>query len=159
MAPGRSAGRAKFDVWPTPVASEDLAKLRGDVDGSALAAIQRLKHQGCKAARNRLSGAAVERVCAVVLPRNWRMLIAFPAVDEIAILLVGPHDETNPDTNIYSRLFRTLGIDVPDDERRKPPCCDEDDRPPVSPDLVDRFLEQARALAKRERRQHRGGQR
>lgn len=67
------------------------------------------------------------------------------------VLLVGPHDELSPETDVYARLYRTLGIEAPDAERRKPPCCVEEE-PPIDPDFVDRFIERSRELAREERR-------
>lgn len=85
-----------FDVWPTPVVSEDIDELRGDVRSAVEQKIRELKSQGCAAANYRLSGDDVKHICIVVLPRNHRMVIAFPAEDQVTILLVGPQRRGRP---------------------------------------------------------------
>jgi hypothetical protein len=148
-----------FDVWPTPIARDDLEDITGDVDKVVGQKLRQLKRQGCAAADYRLSGDDVERICIVRLPRRHRMVIAFPAEGEVTVLLVGAHDEANPYADVYARLYGSLGIDIPDGARRKPPCCD-DGRPPVDPGLVDRFLDRSKQMrlgrARRKRRRSRG---
>jgi hypothetical protein len=99
-----------FDVWPTPIGSEDIDELRGDLRSAVKQKIRELKSQGCAAANYRLSGDDVEHICIVVLPRRHRMVIAFPAEDEVTILLVGPPEEADPEVNVYTRLYEALGI-------------------------------------------------
>ena len=147
-----------FDVWPTPIATDDIDELHGDVRAAAKRKRRELELRGCDAADYRLSGADVEHICVVVLPRRHRMVIAFPAEEEVTILLVGPHDEMNPELNVYTRLYESLEIEVPTDERRKPQCC-ADGQPSVDADLVDKFLEGSKKLrlgkARRRRRRSR----
>lgn len=83
------------------------------------------------------------------------MVVAFPAEEEVAILLVGPHDETNPEVNVYTRLYESLDIEIPTDQRRKPPCC-ADGQPPVDADLVDNFIEGSKKLRRGKARRKRG---
>lgn len=82
------------------------------------------------------------------------MLVAFPATSEVVILLVGRHDRNDPSVDVYSRLYATLGIEVPSDERRKPDCC-SDGEPPVSPEIADEFIARTRELFRHERRRRR----
>jgi hypothetical protein len=85
------------------------------------------------------------------------MVIAFPAEDEVTILLVGPHEEADPEVNVYTRLYEALDIDVPTDKRRKPACCG-DGEPPVDADFVDNFLDGSKKLRLgRARGKRRGG--
>lgn len=149
-----------FDVWPTPIATDDFETLPKDVDKVVGQKLRQLRLQGCAAADYRLSGADVEHICIVRLPRRHRMVIAFPGEEEVAVLLVGPHDETNPEVNVYTRLYESLGIEVPEGERRKPPCC-SDDQPPVDAELVDSFLDSSKKLriGKARRRRARSGKR
>jgi hypothetical protein len=134
--------------------------LHGEVRAVARQKRHELERHGCAAADYRLSGADVEHICIVGLPRRHRMVIAFPAEDEVTILLVGPHDETNPEVNVYTRLYESLDIEAPTDERRKPSCC-ADGRPPINGKLVDNFLERSKKLrlgrARRNRRPSRRG--
>lgn len=144
-----------FDVWPTPIATDDFETLPDDVDKAVNQKLRELQRRGCAVADYRLSGADVEHICIVRLPRRNRMVVAFPAEEEVAILLVGPHNETNPEVNVYTRLYESLDIEVPADERRKPPCC-ADGQPPVDADLVDDFLEGSKKLRKGKARRRRG---
>lgn len=144
-----------LDVWPTPIASEDIDELHGDVRTAAKQKRVELERRGCAAADYRLSGADVQRICIVRLPRKHRMVVAFPAEEEVAILLVGPHDETNPEVNVYTRLYESLDIEIPTDQRRKPPCC-ADGQPPVDADLVDNFIEGSKKLRRGKARRKRG---
>lgn len=142
-----------FDLWPTPIGAEDLARLRGPIRRAADRKLHELKRSGCKAAQYRLTGAEVESICVVVLPHNHRLLICFPAENEVAVLLAGPHDETNPGADVYTRLYRSLDIEVPGGERRKPTCCDGP--PPVDAELPERFIAGSKHFQREERRRRR----
>jgi hypothetical protein len=41
------------------------------------------------------------------------MIVAFPESDEVAVILVGRHIERRPETDVYRRLYDSLGIDLP----------------------------------------------
>lgn len=140
-----------FDVWPTATAAEDLRALRGKQAEAFKNARAELERVGCRAAHYRLSGADVEHICVLKLRDNWRVLVFFPAENQVAILLVGPHDRENPQLDAYARLYRLLGVEVPDDEHRRPPCC-ADDQPPVDPDLLDRAIDRTKLLTRDKRR-------
>lgn len=142
-------------MWPTPIGGEDIAGLHGDVRAAANQKQQQLRRHGCPAADYRLSGADVEHICIVKLPRKHRMVVAFPSDEEVVILLVGPHDDTNPEVDVYARLYEALGIEIPTDRRRKPPCC-ADGQPPVDAELVDNFLEGSKTLRTGRARRKRG---
>jgi hypothetical protein len=148
---GRKASEPAFDVWPTPVAAEDLKQLRGPHAEAAKQARRALERSGCAAAHYRLSGANVEHICVLKLRDNWRMLVFFPSPEEVAILLVGPHERENPELDAYRRLYALLGVDVPDDEHRRPPCCEKGEAP-IDPDLLERITDRARELARSQRR-------
>ncbi len=79
------------------------------------------------------------------------MVLLFPAEDEVAVLLVGPHDRENPDLDVYRRLYEALGVEVPDDEHRRPACC-EDGLPPVDPELLERLIDRTKELTQQRRR-------
>ena len=130
-----------FEVWPTAVADGQLRDLRGDTRTNAKKAMDRLERHGCKAADYHLEGDEVERFCVIDLGRDWRMIVAFPEEDEVAVILVGRHIERRPAIDIYRRLYENLGIDLPTISEREghPPCCATGE-PPVDRDLVDRFI-------------------
>ena len=78
-----------FEVWPTAVADRQLRDLRGETRKNAKKAMDRLERRGWEAADYHLEGDEVERFCVVDLGRDWRMIVAFPERDEVAVILVG----------------------------------------------------------------------
>jgi hypothetical protein len=93
----------KFHVWPTAVADRQLRDLRGETRENAKEAMDRLERPACEAADHHLEGAEVERFCVVNLGRDWRMIVAFPERDEVAVILVGRHIEKRPQVDVYRR--------------------------------------------------------
>ncbi len=109
-----------FEVWPTLVADRQLRDLRGETRKNAKKAMDRLERRGCEAADYHLEGDEVERLCVVNLGRDWRMIVAFPETDEVAVILVGRHIERRPQVDVYRRLYLSLGIEVPTMTQRPP---------------------------------------
>jgi hypothetical protein len=146
-----------FEVWPTEVAGRQLRELRGETRRNAKNAMDGLERRGCQAADHHLEGDEVERFCVVNLGRDWRMIVAFPESDEVAVILVGRHIERRPEVDVYRRLYESLGIELPTITQRKghPPCCPTGEAP-VDRDLVDRFIARGRQLRRRERARRRG---
>ena len=131
-----------FDVWPTPLAATQLNGLRGTARDAAKQRRQDLIAQGCQAARWRMSGPTVDHLCEVYLTGQWRMIVAFPAPDEVCIVCVGEHDEGSPN-NIYNLVYELAGVDPPTG-RRRVPCCERANEVPVNPELVDRLADAAK---------------
>lgn len=148
---GPTDSEPPFDVWLTPEAAEDVKGLRGAHARDVKKARAELERIGCEAAPYRLSGADVEHLCVLKLRDNFRMVLLFPAENEVAVLLVGPHDRENPDLDVYRRLYEALGVEIPDDEHRRPTCC-EDGQPPVDPDLLEHLIDRTKELTRRKRR-------
>src|SRR4051812_38096423 len=98
-----------FNVWATAIADGQLRDLRGETRANAKDAMDRLERLGCEAADYRLEGDEVERFCVVDLRRDWRMIIAFPEADEVAVILVGRHIERRAAIDVYRRLYENLG--------------------------------------------------
>lgn len=160
MSGRRATNRSpRFDVWPTPVAVEDLKSLRGPVREAVKQARMDLEKRGCQAAHYRLEDdRLLESICIRRLPHNYRMAVAFPSENEVVILMIGEHfrraqdpKATTPSLDFFARLYGTLGLTVPLREGRRPPCC-EDGRPPVDPDLLDHFIARSRELIRQRRR-------
>jgi hypothetical protein len=84
------------------------------------------------------------------------MIVAFPESDEVAVILVGRHIERRPETDVYLRLYDSLGIDLPTITQRQghPPCCPTGE-PPVDRDLVHSFIAGTQQLRRRTRRRQR----
>jgi hypothetical protein len=129
-----------------------LGELQGEVRANAKKAMDALERRGCKAADWRLEGDEVEQFCVIDLGRDWRMIIAFPEPDEVAVVLVGRHLDRRPGVDVYRRLYDNLGIELPTAVERKghPPCC-ETGTPSIDRDLVDRFIERERELRREDR--------
>ena len=148
---GPRGSKPPFDVWLTREAAEDVKALRGAQARAVKQARADLQKIGCRAAHYRHSGAGVEHLCVLRLRDNFRMVMLFPAADEVAVLLVGPHERENPDLDVYLRLYGALGVEVPDDEHRRPACC-EDGHPPVDPELLERLIDRTKELTQQRRR-------
>jgi hypothetical protein len=136
-----------FAVWFTPIGEEDRRELRADIRAQVETARAALERRGCGAADYRLAGSKDDlgHICAIHLLRDWRMLVGFPAPDEVCVLVIGRH--VRGPHSIYRRLYLLLEIDEPFEERRKPPCCESDQEPTTDAELVDRLI----AAAKRQR--------
>jgi len=71
------------------------------------------------------------------LADSWRVLIAFPDPDEVAVIEIGRHDPRRA-RKIYDDIYRRLGLaGPPSGKRTKPPCCDMTGSPPVDPVLLE----------------------
>jgi hypothetical protein len=77
------------------------------------------------------------------------MLTAWPDIEQVVVLAVGPHDRSP--TDVYDLLLRALDLEVSGDERNKPPCCDEAGDPPIGSDTATVIIDAVEALAKRRR--------
>lgn len=119
-----------------------------------------LRAHGCASLNYRLSGDdLLSRICVAHLSGALRVVVAFSAHDFATILLVGPHDDKDPFTDVYSQLYELAGLARPPAARRtKPPCCRaEDGKAPISDshlleDLADRARQLSGAAKRRIRR-------
>ena len=134
----------------TQLAAEDRRRLSGQLLKRVEQKLDELVAQGCAEAGYRLQGAAVERICAVHVGANMRLLSAFPAPGEIWVLLIGPHEDQNPNVDVYRSLYRALGLDdyPPGNPEHPDDCCLEDGYPPVDSEVLDRFLQGSQDLAR-----------
>lgn len=96
--------------------------------------LKRLRQEGCRAAGYALSGDPPwPHICSKHID-GWRVLVAFPADNEVAVLKIERHDDS---TDPYRNLAIDLGIAVSTAERTKPPCCDYDGSAPVDASILD----------------------
>jgi len=110
-----------------------------------------LARRGCLAANYRLTGEQVDRICCIHLAGagQWRVLAGFPSAREVAVLMVGQHDERSA-LNVYRRLYGSLRIaDPPAGERDKPRCCDADGAAPEYEPIAEGIEAAARAFRRR----------
>lgn len=85
---------------------------------------------------------------------QFRAVVAFEKPERIWILLVGPHDDKDPNRDVYTELYAILGTEPPNAEgRAKPSCCGEDGQPPAGlgddlADIIIRSVKQRRTRAR-----------
>jgi len=107
-----------------------------------------LARNGCAALGYRLTGPApISRMCVKHLRGALRVVVAFESPRRACIVLVGPHDDGDPNRNVYAELYQVLGAAPPEgSDRRKPPCCREDGQPPpgLGDDLADLIIRVAK---------------
>jgi hypothetical protein len=88
-------------------------------------------------------------MCVKHLRGKDRAVVAFSA-DEVWVLLVGPHDEGDKVSNIYTALYDLAGVPRPMTPRTKPACCNPAGSPPLMDELLlDDLVMRARRLALR----------
>ncbi len=113
----------RVDVEPDVSAVVRDKKTPKDVRTGITSAYTRLEAKGCAAASYRLSGAGEHpRYCVVKLPRNWRLSIEFPALDEVLLSFspstgsgatTGPHRSRTP-PRTWRRRCTSPGAGSPD---------------------------------------------
>jgi len=96
-----------------------------------VAAYRELQARSCAAAGYRLIGPGDwPRFCVRALPHVWRLVMDFPAIDEVRRPILEPHtDATDP----YQRLADLLGVDRAPGAAGtglKPGCCSDHGAPP-----------------------------
>jgi hypothetical protein len=146
-----------FQVSITPTGQRSVEALRGKARKSFDAAIQRLAAEGCEAGDYRLSGEGVEHICSVQLYGRHRALVCFPDDESVVVLRVGEHLDDDAELDVYRSLYRLLELPEPSAKRTKPPCCDTTGKPPIDPELLDRFRDRAKQLNRRSRRRTTSG--
>lgn len=136
-----------YEVKATPVAQRQIAVLRGPRRKAFDAFVSMLADEGCRALAYRLTGnEPLPRLCVQHLRAKDRVVVAFDGATAW-VLLVGPHDEGDRRTDVYTALYQLAGVDLPETPRTKPPCCDEDDEPPtLDGQVIDELVRRARSL-------------
>ena len=135
-------------VQATRVAQDQIARLRGRSKSSFEAWLVRLKKSGCAALTYRLTGEEVERLCVFHLFGELRVIVAFATPDHAVVLLVGPHDDSDPGIDVYTQLYDLMGIPIPQGPRDKPPCCGTDG-PPLWGEETELLADLFRRVARR----------
>jgi hypothetical protein len=84
-----------------------------------------LAAKGCAALTYRLSGDLLDHLCVVHLTGAMRVIVAFESAEVAYVILVGDHDESRHQLDVYRQLYALAGHEPPDQAgRAKPPCCD-----------------------------------
>lgn len=142
--------RPKFTVTRVAGAAGDAKTVPTKLRPALVGIVERLDREGCRAADYALSGDPPwPHLCALHFD-GWRMIVAFPAPDEVAILKIAPHDRAN---DPYREIADELGVPVSTDERTKPPCCDPHGEPPVDPAVVEQLDAAFSKLTRRQQRE------
>lgn len=122
---------------PTEVISTRRAQQQaGDLDRTHTrvftAFVDDLARNGCAALEYRLTGPVpISRICVKHLRGALRVVVAFESSRRACVLLIGRHDDTDPNRDVYTELYRLLDASPPEKAgRSKPPCCDDDGQPP-----------------------------
>lgn len=140
----------KFTLSRVGSALDDAKQVPVALRAKLTAILEQLAREGCRAADYSLSGPPPwPHLCAVHFD-GWRVVIAFPTDDEVAIVKIARHD---PVSDPYREIAEDLGIPVSTEPRTKPPCCEPDGTPPLDPELVENVQSAFAALTQRERRQ------
>lgn len=149
MAKRKSTKPPKFTLTRVGSALDDAKQVPVVLRAKLTAILEQLAREGCRAADYALSGPPPwPHLCAVHFD-GWRVVVAFPTDDEVAIVKIAPHD---PASDPYREIAEDLGIPVSTEARTKPPCCEPDGTPPVDPELVENVQAAFAALTRRERR-------
>jgi hypothetical protein len=142
------------EVLATSRADQQIARLHKRQAKAVDQFLDDLASRGCRALAYRLSGPMpVDRLCVKQLNGAIRVVVAFETAERAWVLLVGPHDNKDPILNVYSELYRLIGVDPPDSAGRdKPPCCEEpEQRPLVLGMALTEILERAERLRRTRR--------
>ncbi|GAA2542961.1 hypothetical protein GCM10010435_08510 [Winogradskya consettensis] len=143
------------EVLATPRADQQIAALSRRESTLFNAFVDDLAARGCAALSYRLSGPVpVDHVCVKHLRGEQRVVVGFESPQRAWILLVGPHHDDDQEFNIYTELYRLLGVEPPAAAgRTKPPCCDvEDQAAPVLGPQLDDVIARAQQLRRSRRR-------
>ncbi len=126
----------KFTVSRVGTAIADAKNVPTKLRPILVRIVEQLAREGCRAADYALSGDPPwPHLCAVHF-EGWRVIIAFPTAEEVAILKIAPH---NPANDPYREIAEELGVPVSTAPRTKPPCCDPAGNPPVDPTILDQL--------------------
>jgi hypothetical protein len=146
------------EVYETPLASAQAARLRGGAARAYQAFLDDLSQRGCAALSYRVTGPVpLERLCVKHLRGADRVIVAFEGIERAWVLLVGAHRDDDPRRDFYEELYRLAGTRPPSDQRRrKPPCCEEANRPPaIDEATIAELVDRARALLRDDKRKAR----
>ena len=127
-----------FDVSVARRADPLVKGLRGKPKDGFWAAIERLEHEGCRAAhyRMRAPDGTDAHICGLRFYGDWRMHLVFGEDDAIVVSWVGRHTETE---NVHVEGAEDIPqlADIGRRREDQPPCCEDPEDPPVDQDLVD----------------------
>lgn len=149
-----------IEVVETPRAEQQVGRLRNRQRKAYESFLDELQARGCAALGYRLTGdQPLEHLCVKHLGGQLRVVVAFESSDVAWVLLVGPHDDSDPGIDIYTELYLLVGLDAPPAAKRtKPPCCDADGVAPSLAEEVSELVNRATMLRSRRqegRRRHR----
>lgn len=113
------------EVRLTARSEQQIARLRRRSVARFEQFLDDLAARGCAALGYRLTGPLpLDHLCVRHLDGLLRVVVGFLSPDQAWILLVGPHDDGDPDIDVYTALYELAGVKPADNARRdKPPCC------------------------------------
>ena len=138
------------EVRQTPRAEQQIAGLRKRSAARLEQFLDDLAARGCEALGYRLTGPPpLDHLCVKHLDGLLRVVVGFQAHDRAWVILVGPHDDRDPDIDVYTALYELAGVEPADNAGRgKPSCCTGDGllTAPALGDLVEEIAVRARRL-------------
>jgi hypothetical protein len=139
------------EITETPLAARQSSRLRGPALRAYQTFLDDLAARGCAALAYRVTGPdPLPRPCVKHLRGTDRVVVAFTADDQAWVVLIGPHDGTDPGRNVYDVLYELAGVRPSADQKRnKPPGCREDTGAPpfAAAEQIDLLASRARSLA------------
>jgi hypothetical protein len=110
------------EVLATPRAGQQVDGLNRRRSKEFNRFLDDLASRGCTALAYRLSGPTpIDHLCVKHLGESLRVVVAFESPTRAWILLVGPHDDQDPVLNVYTELYRLLGVETPNAAGRSKP--------------------------------------
>lgn len=127
---------------------QQIATLRRRDRNRFVAVSNEIAAHGCPALAYRLTGPTpLDHICVKHLTGALRVIVVFGQSDEACVVLLGPHDVGDPSVDVYTALYKLVGVRPTSNEKRtKPPCCGEAGEAPVLDGLVEELVERARRL-------------
>ena len=137
----------------TPRADQQVNGLRGIQIRQLAGFVKDLESRGCAALGYRLTGdEPLDHLCVKHLGGQLRVVVAFERADRAWLLLVGPHDDSDPYIDVYTELYQLVGLRPPDSTKRtKPPCCGKTGEPPALGEAAEELADRAVKMRMRRR--------
>lgn len=142
-----------WDVYLSPMADRQVQGLRRRRKKAYEDFLDDLEQRGCAALDYRLTGPApLDSICIKHLWGQDRAVVTFRASDEAWIMLVAPHNDQDPEMDVYQALYRLAGQATPTGKRTKPSCCDTGGQAPdLDEQAISDLVSRARHLARQRR--------
>ncbi len=72
-----------------------------------------MRRKGNASGRVRLTGDVAEHLCVRHLSGRLRVVVAFRMPELTAVVLIGPHDDTDPGIDVHTQLYALAHLRAP----------------------------------------------